>query len=162
MEQVARVQNADRMMISVEPSRRGLNVCFADGFVTSVPWVSVRGVRGLSDVDCIELNPYEVLIRTKHGEVVEIPWDVVRNVGDHDYRTQVEAIALEGQRKFGERLSGLRRRSGLSQRKLAELSGVGRVTIARLESASQSPRLETIQRLATAMGRPIQGLVMDD
>lgn len=53
-------------------------------------------------------------------------------------------------------------RSGLSQRELAEVSGVGRVPIARIEAASQSPRLETVQRLASAMGYPIQVLMMDD
>ena len=46
--------------------------------------------------------------------------------------------------------------------KLAELSGVGRVTIARIEAATQSPKLETVQRLAVAMGYPIQALLVDD
>ena len=78
------------------------------------------------------------------------------------YRDRVDEIAVEGQRKFAQRLRGLRHKSNLSQQKLADLSGVGRVTIARIESASQSPRLETIQRLAAAMGHPIQALMMDD
>ena len=163
MVQVARVQNANQMMISIESSHGGLNISFADGFVSAVPWDSVRGVHGLSDVDSIEFdNLYEVLIKTKHGEVAEIPWDFARNAGTHEYRRHVDSIALEGQRKFGERLSELRHRSGLSQRELAELSGVGRVTIARIEAASQSPRLETAQRLAAAMDYPIQALMMDD
>ena len=163
MVQVARVQNANQMMISIESSRDGLNISFADGFVSEVPWDSISEVHGLSDVDSIEFDsPYEVLIRTRHGEVAEIPWDFARNAGDHEYRKHVDTIALEGQRKFGERLSELRHRSGLSQRELAELSGVGRVTIARIEAASQSPRLETAQRLAAAMGCPIQALMMDD
>ncbi len=151
------------MMISVETSCGGLNVSFADGLVSAVPWDSIREVRGLSDVDSIEFhNPYEVVIRTKHGEIAEIPWDFARHAGDLDYRKQVERTALEGQRRFADRLSSLRRRSGLSQRELAELSGVGRVTIARIEAASQSPRLETAQRLAAAIGYPIQALMMDD
>ncbi len=161
--QVTRVQNANQMMISVETSGEGLNISFADGIVSAVPWGSIREVRGLSDVDSIEFDdPYEILIRTRHGEVAEIPWDFARHVGDVDYRKLADRTALEGQRRFADRLSSLRRRSGLSQRELAELSGVGRVTIARIEAASQSPRLETVQRLATAMGYPIQALMMDD
>ena len=163
MVQVARVQNANQMMISIESSSEGLNISFADGHVSGVPWDSIREVHGLSDVDSIEFdNPYEILIRTRHGEVAEIPWDFARHAGDHDYRKHVDRTASESQRRFAERLSSLRRRSGLSQRQLAELSGVGRVTIARIEAASQSPRLETAQRLATAMGYPIQALMMDD
>jgi DNA-binding XRE family transcriptional regulator len=163
MMQVTKVQNANRMMISIEPSREGLNVSFADGLVSSVPWDSIREVHGPADVYSIELDsPYEALIRTRQGEVAEIPWDFARHFCDQEYRDHVDEIASRGRRKFAHRLRNLRRESDLSQQKLAELSGVGRVTIARIEAASQSPRLETIQRLAAAMGYPIQALMMDD
>ena len=163
MVQISRLQNANQMMISVESSREGLNISFADGLVSAVPWARIREVHGLSDVDSIEFDsPYEILIRTRRGKVAEIPWDFARHFGDHEYREHVDEIALEGQRKFARRLRGLRRDSDLSQQKLAELSGVGRVTIARIESATQSPRLETVQRLAAAMGYPVQALMMDD
>lgn len=163
MIQVAKVQNADRMMISIEATYDGLNVTFADGLVSSVPWSNIREVHSQSEVNSIEFhNPYEILIRTESGELAEIPWDFVRHFGDETYRERSEDITTEGQRKFGRRLRGLRVESSLSQQKLAELSGVGRVTIARLESASQSPRLETIQKLSTAMGFPIQALLIDD
>ena len=118
MVQVARVQNANQMMISIESSREGLNISFADGLVCAVPWTNIRGVRGLSDVDSIEFDsPYEVLIKTKHGSVAEIPWDFVRHAGDHEYKKDVDGIAQEGRHRFAERLSELRHRSGLSQRK---------------------------------------------
>ena len=69
---------------------------------------------------------------------------------------------LLGQRKFAERLRRLRREADLSQQKLADLSGVGRVTIARIEAAAQSPKLNTIQKLASAMGHPVQTLMYAD
>jgi DNA-binding XRE family transcriptional regulator len=160
---VTKVQNANRMMISIESSYEGLNVSFADGLVSSVPWDSIREMRGPADVYSIELDsPYEALIRTRQGEVAEIPWDFARHFGDQGYRDHIDEIALQGQRKFARRLRRLRRESDLSQLKLADLSGVGRVTIARIEAASQSPRLETIQRLAAAMGYPVQALMMDN
>ena len=56
----------------------------------------------------------------------------------------------------------MRREADLSQQRLADLSGVGRVTIARLEGAGQSPKLDTIQKLAAGMGYPVQALLMDD
>ena len=64
-------------------------------------------------------------------------------------------------RKFAERLRRLRHVADLSQQELADLSSVGRVTIARIEAAAQSPKLDTIQKLASAMGYPIQALMMD-
>ena len=45
---------------------------------------------------------------------------------------------------------------------LAGMSGVGRVTIARIEGAAQSPKLDAIQKLAAGMGYPVQALLLDD
>ena len=163
MLQVARVQNADRMMIRAESSHDGLSVSFADGLVSFVPWHSIREIHSQSDVDSIEFNtPNEVVVRNRDGRVAEIPWDFARHFGDAEYRDRMAQETLRGQRKFAERLRRLRRESDLSQQKLADLSGVGRVTIARIEAASQSPKLDTIQKLASAMGYPVQALMMDD
>ena len=163
MVQTATVQNADRMMLSIKASFDGLNVSFADGLVASAPWGSIREVDSLSDVASIELDsPYEALIRTARGEVAEIPWDFARHFGDAEYRDRIEESALRGQRRFAERLRGLRRDAGLSQQQLAGLSGVGMATIARIEAAGQSPRLATMRKLAVAMGVPVQALMMDD
>ena len=163
MVQTATVQNADRMMLSIKASFDGLNVSFADGLVASAPWGSIREVDSLSDVASIELDsPYEARIRTAGGEVAEIPWDFARHFGDAKYRDRMEEAALRGQRRDAERLRGLRRDAGLSQQELADMSGVGRATIARIEAAGQSPRLATMRKLAVAMGVPVQALMMDD
>ena len=163
MLQVAKVQNADRMMIRAESSRDGLSVSFADGLVSFIPWHSIREIHSQSDVDSIEFNtPNEVVVRNRDGRVAEIPWDFARHFGDAGYRDRMAQETLRGQRKFAERLRRLRREADLSQQKLADLSGVSRVTIARIEAASQSPKLDTIQKLASAMGYPVQALMMDD
>ena len=163
MLQVAKVQNADRMMIRAESSHDGLSVSFADGLVSFIPWHSIREIHSQSDVDSIEFNtPNEVVVRNRDGRVAEIPWDFARHFGDAGYRDRMAQETLRGQRKFAERLRRLRREADLSQQKLADLSGVSRVTIARIEAASQSPKLDTIQKLASAMGYPVQALMMDD
>ncbi len=163
MVQAARVQNAERMMIGVEAAHDGLRVSFADGLVSFAPWENVVGIGSQADVVSVEMNtPYEAIIGTRAGDAVEIPWDFARHFGDAEYRDRMAEETLRGQRKFAARLRALRRKSDLSQQRLADLSGVGRVTIARIEAAAQSPKLETIQRLATAMGYPVQALMMDD
>ena len=163
MLQVARVQNADRMMIRAESSNDGLSVSFADGLVSFVPWDSIQEIQSQSDVDSIEFDtPDEVIVRNRDGRIAEIPWDFARHFGDAEYRDRMAEETLRGQRKFAQRLRRLRRDADLSQQKLADLSGVGRVTIARIETAAQTPKLDTIQKLASAMGYPIQALMMDD
>src|SRR5215203_5807413 len=51
-----------------------------------------------------------------------------------------------------EELRRLREARGLSQRQLAERSGVGRVTIIHVESGQTSPNVETLSRLAAGLG----------
>ena len=160
--QATKVQNTDRMMTSAEVSHLGLSVAFADGVAALVPWERVEKVGGLPEVASVSLDtPYLALARTVGGETVEIPWDFARHFGDPDYRKRMDDLALRGQRKFAMRLRDRRRGAGLSQRQLAEMSGVGKATVARLETAAQSPRLETIRRLAAALDSPIHALLTD-
>lgn len=57
-----------------------------------------------------------------------------------------------GQTAIAEAVKGWRAIRGLSQRALAERSGVGYVNIARLELAQVDPRLSTLEKLADALG----------
>ncbi len=59
-----------------------------------------------------------------------------------------------------------RRHAGLSQRALAERSGIPQPAIARIERGIVSPRLDTLDRLLTATGfslelAPVRGLGVD-
>lgn len=52
---------------------------------------------------------------------------------------------------MGVRLREWRRRRLMTQRELAEASGVGAVTIARIESGHAMPRFGTVRKLAAAL-----------
>ena len=153
----------ERMMTNVESSSRGLNVSFADGLVSLVPWDNIREVHTRSDVLSIEIStPYEVIIRTRDGRVAEIPWDFARYFGDPEYREGNAELASRGRDIFARRLHRLRCKSNLSQRDLAERSGLDKGAIERIEDAVEDPTLEVIRKLAVAMGRPVQELMVDD
>ena len=49
-----------------------------------------------------------------------------------------------------------RRRAGLTQRALAEKSGIAQETIARIESSAADPRVETLDRLLEATGMGLE------
>ena len=57
------------------------------------------------------------------------------------------------------KLADIRKAKGLSQRGLAKLSGVGHITIARIETGVCDPRLSTVQALAKALEVKISKLV---
>lgn len=57
------------------------------------------------------------------------------------------------------KLAQVRKAQGLSQERLAEISGVHRVSIARIESGEISPNIRTLERLATALGVTVNELI---
>jgi transcriptional regulator with XRE-family HTH domain len=61
--------------------------------------------------------------------------------------------------QFGGNLREQRRRSGLSQERLADLAGVDRTEVSLLERGLRVPRLDTIVKLARALGVPLAGLL---
>jgi transcriptional regulator with XRE-family HTH domain len=57
---------------------------------------------------------------------------------------------------FGRLLRLARRRAGLSQRQLAERTGVAQPTIARIELGVAVPRVDTLDRLLGACGETLE------
>ena len=57
------------------------------------------------------------------------------------------------------RLAEVRRAKGFTQEQLAAASGVHRVTIARLENGKASAKVETLERLAGALGVLVDDLI---
>ncbi|MBI2916750.1 MAG: helix-turn-helix transcriptional regulator [Chloroflexi bacterium] len=154
------VKNADRMMTSANLLREGIELTFADGCRGVVPFADVPEARESQNVVRMELpNPYELILHTKLGETLALPWDFARHYCDASYRPRVEAIALAGRQAIGARIRQLRESAGLTQEALARAASIGRVTLVRLENGEQSPRYETIASLARALERPIQELL---
>lgn len=111
----------------------------------------------------IELpNPYEVILRSAGGKTVELPWDFVRYYCDVSYRPRMEAVAARGRQSIGSRIRRLQRDARLSQKDLAIVAGISRVTLARIENGEQSPRFETLVALARGLGRPVSELLSDE
>ena len=57
------------------------------------------------------------------------------------------------------RLARLRKIKGFSQDRLSKVSGVSRVTIARIETGKSSPNLKTLELLANALKVPVIDIV---
>ena len=68
---------------------------------------------------------------------------------------------LEGSQQVGNRLRSLRLARFMTQDQLAQSSGVGRVTIARLERGHSTPHMRTVRALAAALDVAPSELVPD-
>lgn len=63
---------------------------------------------------------------------------------------------------LGERLRSLRLAAGLTQAELARRTGIHRPNIARVEAGRHTPSLETLNRLASAIGVPAARVLSED
>ena len=150
----------DRMMTSADPRKEGIEIIFADGRGGLIPFGEIPEVNAFENLASVELpNPYEVILLTKSGDTVELPWDFVRHYCDATYRPRVDDIGLAGRQAIGTRIRQLRESAGLTQEALAQVAGIGRVTLVRIEKGEQSPRYDTLVSLAQALRRPMQELV---
>jgi transcriptional regulator with XRE-family HTH domain len=65
--------------------------------------------------------------------------------------------------RLGDNLRHARRAVGLSQAELAQKSGVGAATVARIEAGTiDDPRISTLQKLAKALGLDARDLMPDE
>jgi DNA-binding XRE family transcriptional regulator len=71
------------------------------------------------------------------------------------------AIAIDGVR-LGARLRELRVAAGLTQAELARRTGIHRPNIARVEAGRHTPSLETLARLASAIGVPTTTVLAEE
>ena len=153
------VKGADRMLTRAEITPSGLRVRFADGKEGTVPLSELRlPARPVG----IQLpNPYVVYLKLANRKIVEVPWDFLRHYVDANYERRERYIAARGRRALGERLKRLRMARGLSQAALAKRARIARISIARIEAGQQSPRYETLEKLAKGLGVPMESLLLD-
>ncbi|MFH9430222.1 helix-turn-helix domain-containing protein [Streptomyces sp. NPDC017615] len=69
---------------------------------------------------------------------------------------------LAYRRHVGDRVRATRTGQGLTQQALADRAGLDKQAVSMIENAHSSPRLDTLWRLATALGVPVAVLVSED
>ncbi|MFF7485661.1 helix-turn-helix domain-containing protein [Streptomyces luteogriseus] len=66
---------------------------------------------------------------------------------------------LQRRRQVGERIRAVRLAANLTQERLALAAEIDRPSVVRIEQGQQSPTLDTLIRLADAIGVPLRDLV---
>ena len=154
------VKNAETMMTRASLGMDGVRVTFADGKAGTVPFRELGGMRAEGIIALDLPHPYALSLHTAGGETIEIPWDHARAYCDATYDAAVIQEAKKSRRTLGTRLKDLREQLGLKQEELATKVNLDRGTISRIENGEQSPRLETLERIARGLGRPVEELLV--
>lgn len=167
---LARRSNGERRKrfeyLTVSPRPSELLAILGDGQTTLLSRPLAKEDDG-SDIASIELSDdaQGARLTLSSGALVELraaDLDVGRNRGAG------ESSALNGKdgtidgAKLGARLRALRLEAGLTQAELARRTGIHRPNIARVEAGRHTPSLETLARLAHAIGVPTTRVLMDD
>lgn len=73
--------------------------------------------------------------------------------------TQPDARVIARRREVGEQIRRVRLERNLSQREVCEQTGIDVATYSRIEQGHASPLLDTLIRIALAIGVPLEDLV---
>ena len=73
-----------------------------------------------------------------------------------DKEFKQEYDALEPEFAIIQALIDARKASGLTQKQLAEITGIAQADISKLENGNANPSLRTLQRLASGMGTSLK------
>jgi transcriptional regulator with XRE-family HTH domain len=68
-------------------------------------------------------------------------------------------VRSEATKRVAKRIAEIRQQHGMTQEALAKKAQVNRVTLARLERAQHPPNLDTLDRIARALGVTLVDLV---
>src|SRR5437773_3051369 len=99
-----------------------------------------------------------LLVPTLERCVEEIPGDVIRMMTNADYRAYMVGLASRWADRIGRHLALIRKARGFTQKAVAEAAGLGRVSLAKVETGKVEPSFSTVIKLLAAMGARIQDL----
>ena len=149
--------------VSVSPNKGGILVVFADGKVAHLE----RPLDESDDesaIDAIVLSD-DAMSSTLHlqsGVTLELSAKYVQRSESGEFRaSDLPQIAVNGA-QLGAQLRRLRLEAGLTQAELARRTGIHRPNIARVEAGRHTPSLETLARIAAAIGVPTTRVLQPD
>jgi transcriptional regulator with XRE-family HTH domain len=106
-------------------------------------------------------TPHSFKVIQESGNKIEVPWDGVlfHSEPRYEFYRGKQQPGENRARGVGERVRALRTARGLNITQLAERSGMKRPNLSRLESGRHVPSLETLERVARALGVGVTELV---
>ncbi|MBI3800559.1 MAG: helix-turn-helix transcriptional regulator [Deltaproteobacteria bacterium] len=151
------------------PQTDTFQVSFLDGRAYHLPRVAFASdleFNSASPVTAVSIGAdldYYFTIHFASGTMFDVPWDRVLHECEpaydyfkgHHLKQGRADLASEAQQ-----VRRLRQQAGLTQETLAKRAGIARPNLARVESGRYRPSLETLERIARALGQPLSTLIV--
>jgi len=146
--------------LTVSPRENELLAVFGDGHCALIS-------RPLDETD--DLSPIVSITLGENAHSATLTLGTGQEISLHAVRLVAQTITSAGQlsapvdgARLGARLRLLRKQAGLTQAEVARRTGIHRPNIARVEAGRHTPSLETLTRLATAIGVPTTQVLSDE
>jgi DNA-binding XRE family transcriptional regulator len=93
-----------------------------------------------------------------------VPWDVVLYHCEPSYpyykgRSEQQALERESAQRTADRVRALRLQRGMTVQALADAAGMARPNLSRIEHGKHNPSLDTLERIAKALGMTVAELL---
>jgi DNA-binding XRE family transcriptional regulator len=140
---------------------------FEDGRIFGVPLPELEGIDGTPVTRAFLVYDGDAaVIEQFSGNRLEVPWDVVLFHADpsYPYRKPESGSPEEQERRridqaIGERVRQERRARKWTLADLGSRTGIMAPNLSRLEKGKHSPSLDTLMKVADAMGLPVVALI---
>ncbi len=150
--------------VRYSPAREDeLWVEFGDGLSGYVDWagMGVRDIAGsfVRESATAGSRGRAIELTTKDGELLEIDSLSVRSILDRDLAHEISMRAVASDEAVGHLMRAARKFAGLTQVELGERADLDQAVISRLERGAHQPRVDTLRRVASALGMSLAGLL---
>lgn len=151
--------------VRYQPGEDTFFVAFMDGKTYELPRRTIEADDGSPVLSArIAENGEGFVVRQRSGNTYGVAWDFVLHHQEPRYRYykgRRERQRTEARRaqRIGEHVRRARKARGWSLEELATRSGMHRPNLHRLEVGRHLPSLETLERVADALGLPVANLV---
>ena len=153
-------RNATRWIVEVAFEPGYMRVTFANGDRFRMPLDRLGDPARLRLLrTSIAPDGMSIAVPTKAGDPVEVPWDFVRAACDPAFAGEARKEEAATARAVGARVARLRHQVGITQGALSTRAGVARATVNRIERGRLVPEVETLRRLADALGVSLPSLL---
>lgn len=140
-----------------------LGLHFGDGRFFGIPWkdlpLSQRSPRFLPETAVVKYGGSVLQVVDEAGNEFDIDAEALRAICDPAVQDKIQHENRAVRTQVGETVRARRLAAGFTQQQLSESSGVDQEVISRIEQGHQRPRIDTLQKIASAMGIGVSELL---
>ena len=146
------------------PTRKdGLWVEFGDGVAGFVTWRDLNLLKYVPSLvlDSVRIDDHRSAVEfdSIDGEVFDIDGLAIKTYLNEDAAHRVATWIQRSDLALAKRVRTARLKTGLTQRDLGERAGMDQAVISKLERGFHRPRIDTLRRIADALGLTVTDLL---